>query len=118
LTQVYPNPYSLRSRTGKTVAANQLPAGTPLIVPDPQNPYDGFEFAIDPPTGRGMMIAVLSDEPIKELPKREGGKAMTTRAQAIGYLGLLTSAVNRSLAATRGGTPQVSMAVAPYEIEQ
>jgi hypothetical protein len=118
LTQVYPNPYSMRSRSGQTVAANKLTAGTALVVPDPQNPYDGFEFVIDPPTGRGMMIAVLSDEPIRELPKQDGRKAMTTRSQAIGYLGLLTSAVNRSLATARGGTPRVSMAVAPYEIAQ
>jgi len=118
LTQVYPNGFSMRARTGQTVAANKVSAGKPLIVPDPQNPYDGFEFVIDPPTGRGMMIAVLSDEPIKEMPKQEGGKAMTTRAQAIGYLGLLTGAVNRSLATARGGTPRVSMAVAPYEISQ
>jgi Trypsin/Domain of unknown function (DUF4384) len=118
LTQVYPNPYSLRARTGQTVAANKVSAGKPLIVPDPQNPYDGFEFAIDPPAGRGLMIAVLSDEPIKELPKQEAGKVMTTRAQAIGFLGLLTGAVNRSLATARGGTPTVSMAVAPYEIGQ
>lgn len=118
LTQVYPNSYSLRARTGQTVAANKVSAGKPVIVPDPQNPYDGFEFVIDPPAGRGMMIAVLSDEPIKEMPKQEGGKSMATRAQAIGYLGVLTGAVNRSLASARGGTPQVSMAVAPYEIGQ
>ncbi len=95
-----------------------MSAGKPVIVPDPQNPYDGFEFVIDPPAGRGMMIAVLSDEPIKEMPKQEGGKSMATRAQAIGYLGVLTGAVNRSLASARGGTPRVSMAVAPYEIGQ
>jgi hypothetical protein len=100
------------------VAANKVSAGKPLIVPDPQNPYDGFEFVIDPPAGRGLMIGVLSDEPIKELPQREGGKALTTRAQTIGFLGLLTGAVNRSLATARGGTPTVSMAVAPYEIGQ
>jgi secreted trypsin-like serine protease len=118
LTQVYPNAYSMRARTGQTVAANKVSAGKPLIVPDPQNPYDGFEFVIDPPAGRGMMIAVLSDEPIKELPRQEAGKAMTTRAQAIGYLSLLTGAVNRSLADARGSAPTVSMAVAPYEIGQ
>lgn len=43
---------------------------------------------------------------------------MTTRAQGIGFLGLLTGAVNRSLATARGGMPTVSMPVAPYKIGQ
>ncbi|MCC6781069.1 MAG: trypsin-like serine protease [Hyphomicrobiales bacterium] len=78
VAQVFPNEISLRGPTGSRRTSNLVPAGRPLLVPDPNNPYDGTEYVIDPPAGEGRLIAVLSKDPIRAVtltPKTPSGNA-------------------------------------------
>jgi secreted trypsin-like serine protease len=131
ITQIYPNPFSLRGPLGARVASNRL-EGRPLLVPDPANPYAGFEFTIDPPAGTGKILAVLSDEPIEELQisgDQQGGdvgrqlKSFDTRAKVVGLLGMLSSRVKvdlrkRDIESGKGWTPHFSVAITAYRVEQ
>jgi hypothetical protein len=49
-----------------------------LLVPDRKNPFKGFELKIEPPTGRGLLTAVLSELPIRTLESRT---ALTTQTR-------------------------------------
>jgi secreted trypsin-like serine protease len=72
VTQVFPNALSLSSPTGARKSSNLVAPGRPLLVPNPSNPYEGFEWEIAPPTGEGRLIAILSKEPIRavSVPER------------------------------------------------
>jgi hypothetical protein len=37
------------------------------MIPDYRNPYRGFDIAITEPRGKGVIVAVLSEEPLKNL---------------------------------------------------
>jgi hypothetical protein len=72
---VFPNEASLRGPTGSRRTSNLVPAGRPLLVPDPGNPYDGTEYQVDPPAGEGRLIAVLSKDPIRAVPLSQRASA-------------------------------------------
>jgi secreted trypsin-like serine protease len=124
ITQIYPNPFSMRSPLGMRAAANRLDAGRPLTVPDASNPYAGFKFTIDPPAGQGKLIAILSDEPIAELQLSAAGgsnmqmqlKSFDTRAKAFSLIGLLSSHVRRDIVSTSGQQPRFSVAITDYVV--
>jgi secreted trypsin-like serine protease len=83
VTQVFPNARSLATPTGARRSANLVTPDRPLLVPDPGNPYAGLEYRIDPPSGDGRLIAILSKEPIRavavpELPTTLDGDAGST----------------------------------------
>jgi secreted trypsin-like serine protease len=65
VTQVFPNARSLSTPGGARRSANLVTPDRPLLVPDPRNPYAGLEYRIDPPSGDGRLIAILSKEPIR-----------------------------------------------------
>jgi secreted trypsin-like serine protease len=65
VTQVFPNARSLSTPGGARRSANLVTPDRPLLVPDPSNPYAGLEYRIDPPSGDGRLIAILSKEPIR-----------------------------------------------------
>jgi secreted trypsin-like serine protease len=75
VSQVFPNEASLRGPTGSRRTSNLVPAGRPLLVPDPGNPYDGTEYQVDPPAGEGRLIAVLSKDPIRAVPLSQRASA-------------------------------------------
>lgn len=124
ITQIYPNPFSMRSPLGMRAAANRLDAGRGLTVPDPSNPYAGFAFTVDPPAGQGKLIAILSDEPIAELQLSAAGggnaqmqlKSFDTRAKAFSLIGLLSSRVRRDIVSTSGEQPHYSVAITDYTV--
>ena len=60
MTQIFPNARSLAARTN--VRRNLIEPGRPLLVPDHRDPYAGFEFKVEPPTGRGLLVALLTDQ--------------------------------------------------------
>ena len=72
VTQVFPNELSLRTPTGARKSSNLVAAGQALVVPDPANPYRGFDYKVTPPSGEGRLIAILSKDPIRaiSLPQR------------------------------------------------
>jgi secreted trypsin-like serine protease len=82
VTQVFPNARSLSTPTGARKGSNLVTPGRPLLVPDPKNPYEGFEWEIEPPAGEGRVIAILSKEPLRSVSVPE--KPTTLEAGASG----------------------------------
>jgi secreted trypsin-like serine protease len=66
----------------------RLEPGKTAIIPGPK---DGFFLAIEGPPGKGVMVAVLSDEPITDLDLTDGPKAFATPKAAVAELGKLRS---------------------------
>jgi hypothetical protein len=62
MLQIYPNAMSLKSPTGGKLRSNYIEPGRVVLVPDPKNPFEGFEFSIDLPAGEGLLVAILSAE--------------------------------------------------------
>ena len=65
LTQIYPNTTSLLRVTRPN--GNYIKPGGSLIIPLATDPYGGFEYVVSPPSGRAMVVAVLSPEPVQIL---------------------------------------------------
>lgn len=65
VTQIYPNLHSMQIPQGASVTSNLLQPGQPVLVPDPRNPFAHFEFVAEPPSGRGMIVALLSTKPVQ-----------------------------------------------------
>ncbi len=116
VAQVFPNEASLRGPTGSRRTSNLVPAGRPLLVPDPGNPYDGTEYLIDPPAGEGRLIAVLSKEPIRAVPlsprpssANAGGDLVTQIADEL---------LRQPVIAGKVQAREWSVAIKPYRIDQ
>ncbi len=115
LTQIYPSKLSLRSPTGSDL--KPIRAGRTHLVPDPNNPYEGFEYKIDEPTGKGRLIAILTSKKIEELNIPNQPKVFEKRGDAISQLGLIASAVNRDIEFS-GGDKTTSVAYFDYTISR
>ncbi len=115
ITQIFPNRRSLRSPLGRQSAANRLEPERPLVIPNTANPYEGFEFVVDPPAGKGKLIAVLTPEPVTDVKVPEAPKSLETRSAVVGYLGTLSAAYSRGLD-LRPRQSQSSTALLEYTI--
>jgi hypothetical protein len=116
ITQIYPNRASLRSPTGTRLSSVRLDPRRPLVVPDPANPYAGFEYVVDPPAGDGILVAVLSDKPMNWLSEPETPRTFSTRADALGFVARLGELMARDMTVEPRDKPRRSIAVAPYVI--
>jgi secreted trypsin-like serine protease len=94
--QIFPNKRSLSSPTGGRPRSNFIEAGHPITVPDPGNPYEGFEFTADLPAGEGKLVAILSDEPLKSVPLPDAPMPMD-QPQSMDYLAHLMAELSRDL---------------------
>jgi len=71
VTQIYPNLYSMSNPgnatmllpAGATETANLMKPGKPVLVPDMGNPLARFEYVVEPPSGQGVIVALLSPKP-------------------------------------------------------
>jgi hypothetical protein len=54
----------------------------PRLIPDPRNPYEGFAIRIVEPRGKGVIVAVLSDQPITSLNIPAPPKAFASPQEA------------------------------------
>jgi secreted trypsin-like serine protease len=119
MTQIFPNRRSLTSPLGKRERANLVEPDRPLLVPDRRNPYEGFEFTVEPPTGEGLLVAILSDQPIRSIPLPELPRPIEGTNQIISYITALSAELNRNLVVD--GKPPVprgwSVAVKRYRID-
>jgi hypothetical protein len=68
------------------------------LIPDPRNPYEGFKIQIVEPRGKGHIVAVLSDEPIRSLGIPDGPKSFATVAEAAEAIRRLRNELTRGLA--------------------
>jgi hypothetical protein len=96
LVQIFPNQHSLVSPTGGRPKSNFIEPARPITVPDPGNPYEGFAFTVDLPTGDGKLVAILSDDPLKSVPVPDMPLPMD-QAQSIEYLAHLLGELGRDL---------------------
>jgi secreted trypsin-like serine protease len=97
MVQIYPNAKSLSSPTGGAPMSNYVEPGRVILVPDPKNPYEGFQFRVDPPAGEGLLVAILSAEPLKSVSMPSGPTAFETEAQALDFLAKVTDELGRSI---------------------
>jgi secreted trypsin-like serine protease len=118
VTQVYPSQYSVRSALGARVVSNRIQPGRPFLLPDPGDPYGGFDFDIDPPTGEGQLVAILSDQPIRWLKNPSKPRTFESRADALGFIAALAAAIARDLEVENRNKPQISVVVTRYTIAQ
>jgi secreted trypsin-like serine protease len=96
MTQIFPNTRSLTTPTGKRPKANFIEPGHEVVVPDPKNPYEGFKFTADPPAGEGMLVAILSADPLKSVPLPSAPTTMS-RAEALDFLTRIVDELGRSI---------------------
>ena len=85
LTQVYPNAASLRSPTG-AVESSRLDPARPMLVPDYRNVYRGFNVRISEPRGEGVIVAVLSDQPLASLRTPDLPRTFDDKAAGLSLL--------------------------------
>ena len=98
LTQIFPNDHALRTPTGASPEAARLKPGQPMLIPDYRNSFRGFDVVVEEPRGKGVMVAVLSDEPLTGVEVPSLPKTFATRKAAVTALGK----VRNSLRSLRG----------------
>ncbi len=118
MTQIFPNARSLSTPTGGRPKSNYIEPGRTVLVPDPKNPYEGFEFTADPPSGEGLLVAILSTEPLKSASLPNAPTTLS-RAEALDYLAKITDELGRSIEVVGVGKPRDwSFATKTYRIIQ
>jgi len=103
MAQIFPNARSLASPTGGRPKSNFIEAGRSITVPDLKNPYGGFELTADPPSGDGLLVAILSAEPLKSVSLPNAPRTMS-RAEALDFLTKVTDELGRSIEVVGIGT--------------
>lgn len=109
VTQIYPNQFAEQARD-----SNWVPAGMTLRIPDP---YYGFEFRAEPPTGRGLLLAVVSQDPPALGDLLAANQTLDPVADPQAYLGALAQALRATW--RQDDNPRRlrwALAETPYEI--
>jgi secreted trypsin-like serine protease len=109
--QIYPNARSLKA----SASTNRIEPNRPLLVPDRGNPYQGFEYRIDPPNGEGSLLAILSEQPLTSVTMPDLPKTME-KAETLEYLAGVLGELKRDLSVSNGAASEWSYVVAPYRI--
>jgi hypothetical protein len=63
LTQIYPR--SFKTAASARAKVNYLVPGKPVQIPSAADGFAGFEFVASPPFGTAMVVAILSDVPVR-----------------------------------------------------
>jgi len=117
VTQIFPNEASLRSQTGQLPNANRVDPGRPRLVPNLSNPYEGFgRFEVEGPAGQGLLVGVLSKQPMTWLNTPQQPRSFESRSDALGYLATLGRVLDRGVVVEGKGAPDVSVATTSYTI--
>ena len=118
LTQIYPNALSLRSPTSSRLETTRLEPGKPIVVPNYNNAYRGFNVRISEPRGEGTIVAVLADKPINAVDTPDKPKIFDTPEAARAAIQRIHDELARDLQANAGidGHPDWSVAVHKYTI--
>jgi len=86
LTQIFPNRYSLMTPRGGQPKSNLIRPGRPVEVPDLGNPYAGFEYVAEPPAGSGLVVAILSDQPVQLVDLPDVPLSLVGQRAAFNYI--------------------------------
>jgi hypothetical protein len=57
-----------------------------MQIPDPQNPFAGFQLVASPPVGTAMVLALLSERPVQLVDLPDVPVPMVGTAAEVGYL--------------------------------
>jgi secreted trypsin-like serine protease len=118
LTQIWPNRHSMATPKGEKPTANLLKAGRVLTVPDMGNPFAGFEYVAEPPSGNGMVVAVVSDQPVQVIDLPDMPVTLGGQRAALDYVYRLAQSLRITPADEAGRVvqPKWSFASKPYTI--
>jgi hypothetical protein len=97
LTQVFPNARSLASPGAARPEITRLGPERPLLVPNYDNAYRGFNVRVTGERGKGMMVAVLSDEPLTSLGLPDAPKTFASQSEALSAIDRLRKELARNL---------------------
>jgi uncharacterized protein DUF4384 len=86
LTQIFPNPRSLLASKSSPRRANLIEPGKAITIPDSKNPFSGFELRATPPTGRALLLGLLSNRPVQVLDLPDIPSSIVGQADALTYL--------------------------------
>jgi hypothetical protein len=86
VTQLFPSVRSVMATLGERANANMIQPGRAIRIPDPLNPYSGFELIASPPTGIATVLAMLSDRPVQVVDLPDVPANMAGRSQAVSFL--------------------------------
>jgi hypothetical protein len=107
LTQIFPNARSLAAPGGAKLVNAWVSPERPLLVPNYNNAYRGFNARVTGQRGKGMMVAVLSDEPIRNLELPDTPMTFMSTTEALSALSRLRSELlSRNLAIEGGAGAQ------------
>jgi len=81
LTQIYPNTTSLM-RTSR-VNGNYVKAGGELTIPLAGDPYGGVRYVVSPPSGRAMIVGILSTLPVQIIDLPDVPSEMTDQPNSV-----------------------------------
>lgn len=118
VTQIFPNARSLKAAGGAASRSNFVPAGKQIVIPNPGNPYEGFEFRADAPAGEGAIVAILSAEPLQSV-KIPDQPVTLSRVQALDFFSAVTNELSRKMevvGVARPAPPEWSFVVSRYRI--
>lgn len=116
LTQVYPNRRSMGLKKNAAATGNKLEPGRTMVIPDPANPYTGFEYVAEGPAGVGMIVAVLSDKPIEVLDLPDVPATLAGQRAAFNYVYDLARSLRIVEEEGDGGEPKWSFDAKFYRI--
>jgi len=86
LTQIYPNTMSLMNTGRGRENGNRIRPGSPVVIPNPNDVYAGFEFVASPPQGTALICALLSDRPVQMIDLEDVPTNLVGHAGALTYL--------------------------------
>jgi hypothetical protein len=94
VTQIYPNLYSMANPgnasmvipAGATAASNLLTSGKSMLIPDMNNPFARFEYVVEPPSGQGIIVALLSPKPVHMVDIPDVPSSITEGSAIVDYI--------------------------------
>jgi hypothetical protein len=84
ITQIYPNTRTLMNAEQQN--ANLVKPERPFVVPRPNDPFAGLQFVASPPSGQGMIVALLSDRPVQLVDLPDLSEGVSGQAAALARL--------------------------------
>lgn len=89
MSQIFPTPELLAQSDGRDI--NLVKPGVEFVVPTTAARQRGFEYAVAPPTGSAVMIAILSERRVQLLDLPDLPRKLQGEAEALSYLSAWTS---------------------------
>ena len=85
LSQIFPNGLASIYRTAAEPGSNKIDPGRAVLVPDAAD-AKAYEFVASPPSGTGMIVAMLSDKPVDVVDLPDVPAALAGQAAALDFV--------------------------------